>query len=108
MSDFIGHAIAIHIVLYKHTYTHTEELIQIKFNVNVVFPSNITSVVIKVFHSKNNKYKTSIKKQKPSLFLYFGPRGMVRGGRWEGVQVGEHMYIRGRFMLMYGKTSTIL
>ena len=83
MSDFIAHAIAIHIVLYKHTYTHTEELIQIKFNVNVVFPSNITSVVIKVFHSKNNKYKTSIKKQKPSLFLYFGPRGMVRGGRRE-------------------------
>jgi len=48
MSDFIAHAIAIHIVLHKHTYTHTEELIQIKFNVNVVFPSNITSVVIKV------------------------------------------------------------
>ena len=33
--------------------------------------------------------------------------GMVRevGG---GVQVGEHMYTRGGFMLMYGKTNTIL
>ena len=30
----------------------------------------------------------------------------VGGGR--GVQDGEHMYTRGRFMLMYGKTNTIL
>ena len=29
-----------------------------------------------------------------------------RGGR--GLQDGEHMYIRGRFMSMYGKTNTIL
>ena len=28
------------------------------------------------------------------------------GGR--GVQDGEHVYTRGRFMLMYGKTNTIL
>ena len=26
----------------------------------------------------------------------------------EGVQDGEHMYTRGGFMLMYGKTNTIL
>ena len=30
----------------------------------------------------------------------------VGGGR--GIQDGEHMYARGRFMLMYGKTNTIL
>jgi len=29
-----------------------------------------------------------------------------RGGR--GVQDGEHIYTRGRFMSMYGKTGTIL
>ena len=29
-----------------------------------------------------------------------------RGGR--GVQDGEHVYTRGRFMLMYGKINTIL
>ena len=29
-----------------------------------------------------------------------------RGGR--GLQDGEHVYTRGRFMLMYGKTNTIL
>ena len=29
-----------------------------------------------------------------------------RGGR--GFQDGEHVYNRGRFMLMYGKTNTIL
>ena len=28
------------------------------------------------------------------------------GGRW--VQVGEYMYTHGGFMLMYGKTNTIL
>ena len=36
------------------------------------------------------------------------PRGMVPRGRWEGVQDGEHMYTRGRFMSVYGKTNTIL
>ena len=36
------------------------------------------------------------------------PRGMVRGGGREGVQDGEHMYTSGGFMLMYGKTNTIL
>ena len=37
-----------------------------------------------------------------------GPRGMLQGGRREGVQDGEHMYTCGGFMLMYGKTNTIL
>ena len=27
---------------------------------------------------------------------------------WAGVQDGEHMYTRGGFMSMYGKTNTIL
>ena len=34
------------------------------------------------------------------------PRGMVWGGR--RVQDGEHMYTYGRFILIYGKTNTIL
>ena len=29
-------------------------------------------------------------------------------GSWRGVQDGKHVYTRGRFMLMYGKTNTIL
>ena len=36
------------------------------------------------------------------------PRGMVQGGRREGVQDGEHVYTHGGFMLMYGKTNRIL
>ena len=36
------------------------------------------------------------------------PRGMVRGGRLRGVRDGECVYTHGRFMLMYGKTNTIL
>jgi len=30
------------------------------------------------------------------------------GGRWEGVQDGEHMYTHGGFKSMYGKTIIIL
>ena len=33
--------------------------------------------------------------------------GMGEGGG-SGVQDGEHVYTRGGFMLMYGKTNTIL
>ena len=37
-----------------------------------------------------------------------GPRGMVWGGRWEGGSgLGTRVH-RGGFMLMYGKTNTIL
>ena len=36
------------------------------------------------------------------------PRGMVWGGNWRGFQDGEHVYTHGGFMLMYGKTNTIL
>jgi len=34
------------------------------------------------------------------------PRGMVWGGR--RVQDGEHMYTCGRFILIFGKTNTIM
>ena len=36
------------------------------------------------------------------------PEGWDGKGGGRGVQDGEHVYTRGRFMLMYGKTSTIL
>ena len=36
------------------------------------------------------------------------PEGWYGEGRWWGVQDGEHMYTHGGFMLMYGKTNTIL
>ena len=36
------------------------------------------------------------------------PEGWDGNGDGRGVQDGEHMYTRGRFMLMYGKTNTIL
>ena len=36
------------------------------------------------------------------------PEGWYREGRRRGVQDGEHVYTCGRFMLMYGKTNTIL
>ena len=36
------------------------------------------------------------------------PDGWYWEGSGTGVQDGEHMYTRGGFMLMYGKTNTIL
>ena len=36
------------------------------------------------------------------------PEGWDGEGGGRGVQDGEHMYICGGFMLMYGKTNTIL
>ena len=66
---------------------------------------------------KDLKYVTVMQKNLRKVKIYWmlgagalgRPRGMVRGGRRErGVQDGEHMYTRGRFMLMYGKTNTIL
>ena len=36
------------------------------------------------------------------------PEGWYGEGGGRGVQDGEHMYTHGRFMLMYGKTNTIL
>ena len=36
------------------------------------------------------------------------PEGWYKEGGGRAVQDGEHMYTHGRFMLMYGKTNTIL
>ena len=36
------------------------------------------------------------------------PEGWYGEGVGRGFQDGEHMYTHGRFMLMYGKTNTIL
>ena len=36
------------------------------------------------------------------------PEGWYGEGAGRGIQDGEHMYTRGGFMLMYGKTNTIL
>ena len=36
------------------------------------------------------------------------PEGWYGEGDRRGVQDGEHMYVRGGFMSMYGKTTTIL
>ena len=42
------------------------------------------------------------------LVLWDDPEGLNGEGRGRGVQDEEHMYTYGRFVSMYGKTSTIL
>ena len=42
------------------------------------------------------------------LMHWDDPEGWYGAGGVWGVQDGEHVYTRGGFMLMYGKTNTIL
>ena len=42
------------------------------------------------------------------LVHWDNPEGWYEKSRGRGVQDGEHVYTCGRFMLMYGKTNTIL
>ena len=42
------------------------------------------------------------------LVHWDAPEEWYGDGGGSGVQDGEHVYTRGRFMLMYGKTNTIL
>ena len=42
------------------------------------------------------------------LVHWDNPEGWDGEGEGKGVQDGEHVYTRGRFMFMYGKTNIIL
>ena len=42
------------------------------------------------------------------FFKEYFPKRNYREGGGTGVRDGEHVYTCGRFMLMYGKTNTIL
>ena len=42
------------------------------------------------------------------LLHWDGPVGWEGEGGGRGIQDGEHMYTRGGFTLMYGKTNTVL
>ena len=42
------------------------------------------------------------------LVHWYDPEGWYSEGGGRGVQQGEHVYTCGGFMLMYGKTNTIL
>jgi len=42
------------------------------------------------------------------LVHWDNPEGWYGEGGGSGVQDGEHVYTHGRFILMYGKTNTIL
>ena len=42
------------------------------------------------------------------LVHWDNPEGWDGEGGGRGVQDGEHVYTRGGFMMMYGKTNTIL
>ena len=49
-----------------------------------------------------------ILKDDAGLVYWVDPEGWYGEGGGRGVQNWEHVYTRGGFMLMYGKTNTIL
>ena len=51
-------------------------------------------------------YKTRI--ASPGLMQGQDAWGWCTGMTWRGVRDWEHVYSRGRYMLMYGKTNTVL
>ena len=59
-------------------------------------------------------YETSCQSRFDARYWMLGagalgrPRGMEWGGRREEVQDGEHMYTCGGFILIFGKTNTIM
>ena len=55
---------------------------------------------------KSRQLKEKIKKIIKNIFFMLGAGALDGMGR--EVQDGEHVYTRGRFMLMYGKTNTVL
>ena len=58
--------------------------------------------------SKSGKPSSGHRARKDQLSFQFQRKGVLNKGGGRGVQDGEHVYTCGRFMLMYGKTNTIL
>ena len=59
---------------------------------------------VKRLTSPGSMYETGCS----GLVYWDDPEGWYVEGGGKGVQVGEHVYTRGGFMLMYGKINTIL
>ena len=58
---------------------------------------------------RNNEYPGSMQDTGCSGLVHWDdPEGWDGVGGGRGVQDGEHVYTRGRFMSVYGKTNTIL
>ena len=61
--------------------------------------------------NNNNQFKFTLKHRKLGLVHWDDPEGWYEDGMGRevgGVQDWEHAYTSGGFMLMYGKTNTIL
>ena len=67
-------------------------------------------IYITLRKESNEDYSAFLKLYANSVHIAgsFLKMGWYREGSGRGVQDGEHVYTRGRCMLMYGKTNTIL
>ena len=60
------------------------------------------------FYLGLNAFKKCNSTECLGLVHWADPEGCYGEGGRRGVQDGEHVYTRGGFMLIYGKTNTIL
>ena len=56
----------------------------------------------------DSQWESAVGLRKLKQGLCINLEGWDGEGSWRGVQDWEHVYTRGRFMLLYGKTNTIL
>ena len=65
-------------------------------------------VVLIIMRRRKRKRRVEIIFFSAMTIVWDNPEGWYGEGDGRGVQNWEHVYTRGRFMLMYGKTNTIL
>ena len=61
-----------------------------------------------IIYERNHQSRFDARYRMLGVVHWDDPEGWKGEGVGRGVQDGEHVYTRGGFMLMYGKTNTIL
>ena len=77
-------------------------------NINNLRYADDTALMAEGEKLKSLLMKVKEESEKVALKLNIHPEGWYREGEGSGVGDGEHMYTCGGFMLVYGKTNTIL
>ena len=95
----------------EHTYFRIDHMMDHKIHLSKCKKLEITpsvssdhnSMKLKINNGRKTRKFTDMWRLNNMTFNSQWVKGGVRG-----IQDGEHVYTRGRFMLMYGKTNTIL
>ena len=81
-------------------------------NVKALCNTTETNIIVQINYISIEKLSVFLIKKKDTGCLWLvhwdDPERWYGEGGGRGVQDGEHVYTHGRFMLMYGKTNTVL